>query len=76
VTDRERESGNRERGSGSGDRKGDARRTVLRGGRVIDPSQNLDATGDLILEDGKTGAFETAAGSSCRIPTFRSPALD
>jgi dihydroorotase len=64
VTDRERESGNRERGSGSGDRKGDARRTVLRGGRVIDPSQNLDATGDLILEDGKTGAFETAAGAS------------
>ncbi len=64
MTDRERESGNRERGSGSGDRKGDARRTVLRGGRVIDPSQNLDATGDLILEDGKTGAFETAAGAS------------
>jgi dihydroorotase len=64
VTDRERESGNRERGTGQRERKGDARRTVLRGGRVIDPSQNLDATGDLILEDGKTGAFETAAGAS------------
>ena len=64
MTDRERESGNRERGTGQRERKGDARRTVLRGGRVIDPSQNLDATGDLILEDGKTGAFETAAGAS------------
>ena len=39
------------------------RRTVLRGGRVLDPSQNLDATGDLVIADGKIEAFEDATGA-------------
>jgi dihydroorotase len=37
---------------------------VLRGGRVLDPSQQLDRTGDLVLVDGKVRSFETAAGAS------------
>src|SRR5687768_8870329 len=41
----------------------DATRVVLRGGRVIDPSQDIDATGDLVLADGKVESFETAAGA-------------
>ena len=58
---RERDSGNRERGT---EQRNDAsRRVVLRGGRVLDPSQNLDATGDLVLDEGKIAAFETKAGS-------------
>jgi dihydroorotase len=44
--------------------KGDARKTVLRGGRVLDPSQSVDGKGDLVLQDGKIESFETAAGAS------------
>ena len=50
--EREREN----RGSASG-------RVVLRGGRVVDPSQRIDATGDLVLAGGKIESFETAAGA-------------
>src|SRR5687768_3328545 len=41
----------------------DATRVVLRGGRVIDPSQDIDATGDLVLAEGKIESFERAAGA-------------
>jgi dihydroorotase len=30
-----------------------ARPVLLKGGRLVDPSQNLDATGDLLVQDGK-----------------------
>ena len=58
------------RESGSGRASNDARsgsgvrQVVLRGGRVLDPSQQLDRTGDLVLVDGKVRSFETAAGAS------------
>ena len=39
-------------------------RVVLRGGRVIDPSQQLDETGDLVVVDGTIASFERAAGAS------------
>ena len=32
--------------------------TLVKGGRVIDPSQGLDATADLLIEDGKIAAVE------------------
>ena len=36
---------------------------LLRGGRIIDPSQNLDATGDVLVQDGKIAkAGGTIAG--------------
>ena len=57
MSDREWGIGNREPGTGHRDRVGDARKTVLRGGRVVDPSQSLDATGDLVLSDGKIENF-------------------
>jgi len=60
-------SGNREPMSGNGEPGRENRaalgRVVLRGGRVIDPSQRIDATGDLVLGDGKIDSFETAAGA-------------
>jgi len=60
-------SGNREPMSGNGEPGRENRaalgRVVLRGGRVIDPSQRIDATGDLVLSDGKIDSFETAAGA-------------
>ena len=49
---------------GTGNRGSGVRHVVLRGGRVIDPSQQVDAKGDLVLADGKVEAFETAAGAS------------
>ncbi|HUQ83717.1 MAG TPA: dihydroorotase [Gemmatimonadaceae bacterium] len=57
------------RESGIGNRESDAqqtgvRRVVLRGGRVLDPSQNLDGIGDLVMTDGKIDSFEGAAGAS------------
>ena len=65
---RERESGTRAGASGNkagtGHRDDGSRRTVLRGGRVLDPSQNLDATGDLVVVDGKIESFEASAGAS------------
>ena len=61
-------SGNREPMSGNGEPGRENRaalgRVVLRGGRVIDPSQRIDATGDLVLSDGKIDSFETAAGAT------------
>jgi dihydroorotase len=41
-----------------------SRRVVLRGGRVLDPSQNVDAVGDLVVDEGKIASIETAAGAS------------
>ena len=41
-----------ERGVGRG-RAGDRRPVLLQGGRVLDPSQGLDATGDVLLVDGR-----------------------
>jgi len=58
-----KDSGNREQGTGNRDRN-DGRKTVLRGGRVLDPSQNLDATGDLVLSDGKIENFWRAGDTS------------
>ena len=55
-------SGNWERGTGN--RGSGVRQVVLRGGRVLDPSQNLDGVGDLVLTDGTVESFETAAGAS------------
>jgi dihydroorotase len=53
-------NGNRETETGNRAALG---RVVLRGGRVIDPSQGLDSTGDLVVSDGKIESFETAAGA-------------
>jgi len=65
---RETGSGKREAGGnpgqGTGNRAPGVRHVVLRGGRVLDPSQNLDGVGDLVLADGKVESFETAAGAS------------
>ena len=63
----QRADGNREserRDQGTGNRGSGVRHVVLRGGRVLDPSQNLDAVGDLVVADDKVAAFETAAGAS------------
>ncbi|HTK53619.1 MAG TPA: dihydroorotase [Gemmatimonadaceae bacterium] len=63
----QRADGNREserRDQGTGNRGSGVRHVVLRGGRVLDPSQNLDGVGDLVVADGKVAAFETAAGAS------------
>jgi dihydroorotase len=48
--------GGRRAGDGSNAGSG-VRRVVLRGGRVVDPSQNLDGVGDLVLSDGKIENF-------------------
>ncbi len=37
-------------------------RLLLRGGRIIDPSQSLDATGDLLIDDGKVVSVGDRAG--------------
>src|SRR5215203_718770 len=58
---RERESGNR--APGTGNRDNDVRRVVLRGGRVLDPSQRLDGVGDVVISEGKIESFERAAGA-------------
>ena len=58
---RERERDNRE--SATGHHDNDVRRVVLRGGRVLDPSQNLDGVGDVVLSEGKIESFERAAGA-------------
>ena len=63
----QRADGNREserRDQGTGNRGSGVRQVVLRGGRVLDPSQNLDGVGDLVLTDGTVESFETAAGAS------------
>lgn len=39
-------------------------KTLLRGGRVIDPSQNLDQVTDVLLEDGKIVALGKDAGAT------------
>jgi dihydroorotase len=48
--------GRRETGDGR-NREHGVRRVVLRGGRVVDPSQNLDGVGDVVLADGKIENF-------------------
>jgi dihydroorotase len=58
---RDRDRGNREQGTAN--RTDASRRVVLRGGRVLDPSQHLDATGDLVITDGEIESFETATGA-------------
>jgi len=40
---------------------------LIRGGHIIDPSQNLDAPGDLLIVDGKIAALDSPG----RIPTHR-----
>ena len=53
-----RESGeDRARERDTGNRASGVRQVVLRGGRVLDPSQHLDAVGDLVLADGKVENF-------------------
>jgi len=41
---------------------------LIRGGRVVDPSQNLDEVRDVLLKDGKVSALETSleAPEGCR----------
>jgi dihydroorotase len=39
-----------------------ARDLLLRGGRIVDPSQGLDAVGDLLLRDGRVAACGGALG--------------
>lgn len=34
------------------------KRTVIRGGRIVDPSQGIDRIGDLVIEDGKIEGME------------------
>lgn len=38
--------------------------TVIRGGRVIDPSQGIDTVADLVLQDGKVAAIGTPGTSA------------
>jgi dihydroorotase len=52
------------RGAERRSRSADVRRIVLRGGRVIDPSQQLDAVGDLVLADGVVENFWRAGDTS------------
>ncbi len=40
---------------------------LIRGGRIIDPSQNLDQPGDLLIEDGKISAIDQPG----KIPTSK-----
>src|SRR5215204_925399 len=58
---RERERDKRE--SATGHHDNDVRRVVLRGGRVLDPSQRLDGVGDVVISEGKIESFERAAGA-------------
>lgn len=37
---------------------------VLKGGRVIDPSQNLDCVGDVAVADGRIAAVDDGIDSS------------
>ncbi len=41
---------------------------LIRGGRVIDPWQNLDATGDVLLQDGRVAWTRAGADSSPDVP--------
>ena len=41
---------------------GDPRSTLLSGGRLLDPATGLDASGDLLLRDGRVAALETEPG--------------
>src|SRR5215216_4005096 len=59
---RERDGGNREQGTAN--RNEGPRPVVLRGGRLLDPSQNLDATGDLVLAGGKVENFGRASDTT------------
>jgi dihydroorotase len=36
---------------------------LIRGGRIIDPSRNMDDVGDLLIEDGRVKALEDGAAS-------------
>lgn len=40
-----------------------SRDLLLRGGRIVDPSQNMDVTGDVLLRDGKVEACGSALGT-------------
>ncbi len=37
---------------------------ILSGGRIIDPSQNIDREGDLVIEDGKIAGITAAGGAN------------
>ena len=37
---------------------------LIRGGRIIDPSQEIDTEGDLLLRDGKVVGIDVSAGAS------------
>ncbi len=39
------------------------RNLIVKGGRIFDPSQNLDRVGDLVIRDGKIAGIETAAAA-------------
>lgn len=40
-----------------------ARDLLLRGGRIVDPSQNMDVVGDVLLRDGKVESCGTSIGT-------------
>lgn len=42
---------------------------LISGGRVIDPWQNLDATGDVLLQDGRVAWTRVGADSSPNVPS-------
>ena len=48
----------------AGNRDSNVRHVVLRGGRVLDPSQNLDEVGDLVVVDGKVESVARTGGST------------
>lgn len=41
-------------------------KTLIKNGRVVDPSQNLDAVMDVLIEDGVIAAIDKKYRSSCR----------
>ena len=59
MSDRQESQAERSRGSraaapeSSAESRGSPRAVFLRGGRLLDPSQRLDATGDLLIVDGR-----------------------
>ena len=46
---------------------------LIHGGRVIDPSQDLDGSFDLLIEDGARRRGSTAASSRRRTPRRSTP---
>ena len=37
---------------------------LIRGGRIVDPANGIDAVGDLLVRDGRVAAVDTSGGLS------------